>query len=127
MAKSHTPTAKIEMKPTVCGGSIGNGALSDCAWACQLGAWPALALSEPTWVGTAARRHREQAGQCSVLFPAGDVFALEPAAQSDPLGRQPLRHVKGSAGHRLDHQKLNMRLASASACAQPAWSPCASR
>src|SRR5215468_11317785 len=106
------------MKRTVFDGPIGNGALSDSARPCNLGDRAALALSEPNWVGPLARRHRDQAGQCYILFPAGDVSALEPAVQSDPLGRESLkRRVEGSAGC---GQKLYIRLASASACEQPA-------
>jgi len=87
------------MKRTVFDGPISHGALSDCARPCNPGDRAALALSEPNRVGTPARRHRDQAGQCYVLFPAADMFALEPAAQSDPLGREPLsRCIEGSAG-----------------------------
>src|SRR5262245_24933929 len=109
------------MKRTEFRGLMSDGALSDCARPCNPGDRAALALSEPNWIGTPAGRHRDQAGQCYILFPAGDVSALEPGVQSDPLGREPLKpRVEGSTGSELDRQKLYIRLASASACEQPA-------
>jgi hypothetical protein len=85
------------MKPTVFSEPVSDGTLSDCARPCHPGDRAALALSEPNWVGTPARRHRDQAGQRYILFPAGDVFALEPAVQSHPLGREPLKRASKTA------------------------------
>src|SRR5262245_41329678 len=81
------------MKRTGSGGTMSNGALSDCARPCNPGDRAPLALSEPNWVGTATRRHRDQAGWCHILFPTGDVLGFESAVQSDPLGREPLKRL----------------------------------
>src|SRR3954451_13658178 len=108
---------------------MSDGAISDCTRPCHLGDWPALALSQPNWVGTAARRYRDQAGQFYILSAADDVFAFEPPAQPDPLGREPLKwhdSRPSSAGSAFDQRKLYIRSASAKACEQ-ARSPCASR
>lgn len=68
-------------------------ALSDYSRHCKFGGRPALALSEPDWFGSIARRLRDRTREYDLLFPANDVFAVELAAELGLLGPESLNKL----------------------------------
>ena len=56
---------------------IGQAEFMPSSRRCKFGGRPALALSEPDWFGSVARRLSDRTGEHDVLFPSDDVFGFE--------------------------------------------------